>query len=193
MAYTPASLSLQAQLIGGKYRLWVYTTLDDFSVVDDTDYFALAYELGMRTGDTVIVIETDESPPSITFAVVVMDADGNGTATAFVQGTGNATVVNLTATGDVALGNATTDLFGAYGVTPVDQPAAAAQSAVPTTAITTAISTLVTGTFGFVTSVQGDAVVAAVNSLIARVAANTTLLNQIRTDLVELGWEKGSA
>lgn len=104
---------------------------------------------------------------------------------------------------------------GLYGTTPAIQPAATAQSAVatdaitavPTTAITTAISTAVTGTFGFVTSEQGNAVLAAVNSLIARVAANTTainstitqsaanvtLVNAIRSGLVTIGVIKGSA
>lgn len=91
-----------------------------------------------------------------------------------------------------SLGQSATDLVGFYGVTPVVQPTATAQSVVATTAITTAISTSVTGTFGFVTTAQGDAIVAAVNSLIARVAANVTLINRVRLDLVATGLIKGS-
>lgn len=84
---------------------------------------------------------------------------------------------------------------GLYGATPVAQPSGASQSAVATTAITTVVTTAATSTspYGFATAAQGDAIVAAVNSLIARVAADTTLVNQIRSDLVTLGIIKGSA
>jgi hypothetical protein len=103
--------------------------------------------------------------------------------------------VTVTMTGGGSIGSTGTDTVGFYGATPVVQPAAAAQSVVPTTAITTAVSTGATSTtpYGFATAAQGDAVVAAVNSLIARQAAVVTLLNRIRLDLVALGILKGSA
>ena len=82
----------------------------------------------------------------------------------------------------VKLGQSTTDLVGFYGTTPCDQPAAAAQSAVPTTALTTITDIVTTA------SVTG-----AFNSVAARVGALCTLVNQMRTDLVELGLLKGSA
>lgn len=70
-----------------------------------------------------------------------------------------------------------------YALTPyTDEPAATAQSAVATAAITT-----------LATTPTATDIAIAVNSLIARVAANTTLVNQIRSDLVTLNGIKGSA
>lgn len=94
-----------------------------------------------------------------------------------------------------SVGLAVTDKVGFYGTTPAIQPAATAQSAVATTAITTVVTTAATSTtpYGFSTSTQPDAIVAAVNSLISRVSANVTLLNELRSDLVTLGIIKGSA
>ena len=71
----------------------------------------------------------------------------------------------------------------AYALTPYnDEPSATAQSAVATTAITT-----------LATTPTATDIAIAVNSLISRVAANTTLVNQIRSDLVTLNGIKGSA
>jgi len=64
----------------------------------------------------------------------------------------------------------------------VARPSAAAQSAVATTAITT-----------LATTPTATDIAVAVNSLIARQAANITLVNQLRADLVTLGLLKGSA
>lgn len=68
-----------------------------------------------------------------------------------------------------------------YGVTAVTQPAATAQSAIATTALTalTAGETLL-GTISLL------------NIVITRLAANTTLTNRLRSDLVDLGLIKGS-
>jgi hypothetical protein len=81
----------------------------------------------------------------------------------------------------VKLGQSAADLVGFYGATAVDQPAATAQSAIATTALTalTAGETLL-GTISML------------NIVITRLAANTTLGNQVRGDLVELGLIKGS-
>jgi hypothetical protein len=71
----------------------------------------------------------------------------------------------------------------AFALTPyTDEPAATAQSAVATTAITT-----------LATTPTATDIAVAVNSLISRVAALTTLGNQVRSDLVTLGALKGSA
>lgn len=93
------------------------------------------------------------------------------------------------------IGAASTDYVGFYGATPVVRPSGANQGAVATTAITTAVSTAATSTspYGYATSTQADAIVAAVNSLISRVSATDTLVNQIRSDLVTLGLIKGAA
>lgn len=71
----------------------------------------------------------------------------------------------------------------AYALNPyTDEPAATAQSAVATTAITT-----------LVTTPTATDIAVAVNSLISRVSALTTLTNQMRSDLVTINGIKGSA
>lgn len=82
----------------------------------------------------------------------------------------------------VSLGQSASDTVGFYGFTPVVQPSATAQSAVPTTAITT-----------LATTPTATDIAVAVNSLITRVAALVTLTNQARSDLVTVGLLKGSA
>jgi hypothetical protein len=81
-----------------------------------------------------------------------------------------------------SLGQSATDLVGFFGATPVVEPTGTAQSAVATTAITT-----------LVTTPTATDIAVAVNSLISRVSAQTTLLNKLRSDLVTLGLIKGSA
>jgi hypothetical protein len=80
------------------------------------------------------------------------------------------------------LGQSTASLVALWGKTPVDQPAATAQSALSTAALTTITDIVTTA------SVTG-----AFNAVVARVEAINTLVNQIRTDLVEVGVIKGSA
>lgn len=62
----------------------------------------------------------------------------------------------------VQIGSATTDLVGFYGETPVDQAGAI-------TTVTTDAATSTTNAFGYSTSTQADAIVTAVNALIAAV------------------------
>lgn len=69
------------------------------------------------------------------------------------------------------MGYTTTDKIAFYGVTPVVQPSGAGQAAVTTSVTTTATTT----------------------NLASTVADMVTLLNKIRTDLVALGLQKGSA
>lgn len=80
------------------------------------------------------------------------------------------------------VGQSTTDKVGFWGVTPVVQPSATDQSAVATTAITT-----------LATEPTATDIAVAVNSLISRVSAAVTLVNQVRSDLVTAGILKGSA
>lgn len=70
------------------------------------------------------------------------------------------------------IGGASTDKIGFYGTTPADQPASANEAAVSTT-ITTTLATN--------TVLETD------------LSATIVLVNQLRTDLVELGLIKGSA
>lgn len=79
------------------------------------------------------------------------------------------------------IGQSAADPIGFYGVTAAAQPAATAQSAIATTALTALTS--------------GETLLGAIsmlNLVISRVAANTTLNNQTRSDLVTLGLLKGS-
>jgi hypothetical protein len=81
----------------------------------------------------------------------------------------------------VKIGQSITDTVGFYGVTPIVQPSGTAQSAVATAAITT-----------LATTPTATDIATQVNDVIARVAAQTTLLNRLRTDLVSLNMIKGS-
>lgn len=82
----------------------------------------------------------------------------------------------------VSVGQSASDQVGFYGETPVIQPAATAQSAVATTAITT-----------LATTPTYTDIAIAVNSLIARNSAAVTLVNRLRADLVTLGLINGAA
>jgi hypothetical protein len=92
--------------------------------------------------------------------------------------------VQYRSTGNVdgtVLGQSASELIGFYGATPVAQPSATAQSAVATTALVTVGSTVLTATD-----------LTSINAVVTRAGALTTLVNQLRSDLVTLGVLKGS-
>lgn len=93
------------------------------------------------------------------------------------------------------IGQASTEKVGFYGTTPADQPATDSQAAVTATAVTATATTatITTAAHGFATGTHGDAVVSRVAQLQVDVAATVVLVNQMRTDLVELGIIKGEA
>lgn len=80
------------------------------------------------------------------------------------KSSGKFTTLNATGAttldGNVAVGNASTDLIGFYGATAVDQPATIAS-------VTTTAATSTTNAFGYTTSTQADAIVTALNAVIA--------------------------
>jgi len=81
------------------------------------------------------------------------------------------------------------------GFSGTGQPTGANQAAVSGTigaALGTTAATTTTP-WGFGSSTQADAIATRVNQLLVDVAANTTLVNQLRSDLVALGLIKGSA
>jgi hypothetical protein len=84
MAYTPATLSLIAQGIGGKDKLFAYRTTDVATDVDASDYFSDGVQRGMTLGSVVAVIETDNASPYLNTwqQVSVVDSDGNSTTVA---------------------------------------------------------------------------------------------------------------
>jgi hypothetical protein len=79
------------------------------------------------------------------------------------------------------LGKATTELVGFWGATPVDQPADTNQFAITTTAITTITDIVTTASMTNV-----------INGLVARVNSISLWADRVRTDLVEVGIQKGS-
>lgn len=74
----------------------------------------------------------------------------------------------------VQFGGTNTATIGYYGATPVAQQSGAGQAAVATTAAASVSATQ----WGFTTSTQANAII--------------TLVNQLRSDLVDLGLIKGS-
>lgn len=84
--------------------------------------------------------------------------------------------------GDIQQPYPATTKQGFFGVTPIIRPAATAESAVATTAITT-----------LATTPTATDIAVAVNSLISRQSAAVTLVNQLRSDLVNLGLITGAA
>jgi len=86
MTFDATGLSLSNQLIGGKYRTWVYKSADAFSTVDNTDYFALMGDglsgsFKMALGDFVICEKTDDGSVVLAY-VSAVDSDYNVTVSA---------------------------------------------------------------------------------------------------------------
>lgn len=82
MAYSVSNPpQLISQGVMGKGKLWMYKSTDDENAFDDTDYITNARDLGMTTGDAVIAIDSTNGLTSI--GKVTVDADGNGTLSAF--------------------------------------------------------------------------------------------------------------
>ena len=103
---------------------------------------------------------------------------------------------SLTVNGNCALGNATSDLIALWGATATGQPSATNQAAVTTNAFSTltlSATNVSTAAFFLVNSTQVSDLAALVNQATVRAAALTTLVNQLRTDLVASGNIKGSA
>jgi len=79
------------------------------------------------------------------------------------------------------LGQSTSDLVGFWGATPVNQPADTNQFAITTTALTTITDIVTTASL-----------TAALNAVVARVNSISLWADRVRTDLVEVGIQKGS-
>lgn len=111
------------------------------------------------------------------------------------------TVTNLTATGNVALGDAISDTVGFYGHSPVAQQASVSQAAYTgqtfTAVATTTFSAVGTGGFGgvwgFASSTVAKTLKPQINKLITDVGKANVLLLEIRANLVGLGVIKGAA
>lgn len=188
MAYTSNKLSLRGgNLIGGAApRVWEYYTADPLATVIGAGYISDATKKGMLVGDVVQVFfgTLNTTGPDATAT-----AAARGTVSEFASqptfttlsvssiSSGAATLLDKT-----VLGGSATALVGFYGATPVVKAAAAGQSAVASTTITSVASTSLTA-----------ADVTRINALIDRVEAIRVLQDQTRTDLIAYGLQKGSA
>lgn len=58
---------LMSQGLQGDGKAWMYKSADALSDVRVAGYFSNGYDLGMRAGDTVTIVDTDTSATSISF------------------------------------------------------------------------------------------------------------------------------
>lgn len=82
MAYTSSGLALTAQRVGGGGAVWNYASTDVHTDVDATGYFTDGNARGMKVGDVVHVIETDNSYAQTTHSVTISTANGAATISA---------------------------------------------------------------------------------------------------------------
>jgi len=68
-------------------RIWYYSSTDTFAVVRVSGYFSNGYDLGMRAGDIIFIVDNDASPMILSVSLVnaaspsgVDIADGMGLA-----------------------------------------------------------------------------------------------------------------
>lgn len=81
MAYSTSNPpQLMIGNLGDKLRLWSYVSADAEPAFDDTDYVTNASDIGMQTGDFVLILDTTNNLSTI--GQVTVDADGNGTFSA---------------------------------------------------------------------------------------------------------------
>lgn len=87
MTYSPTTLNLVVQGIGGTNKIWQYTNTDGASSVDASGYISNATQAGVTAGDLVISQDTDDSAKITSGHVVVAITSGtadlsNGTTIA---------------------------------------------------------------------------------------------------------------
>lgn len=131
--YDGSNLNKVEDLIGGQQREWWYRTTDSLATVQGAGYFSDGVKRGMKLGDLVFVFKTDTGALYMQKVSAVDAGFSSGTYTATVanpdlDAANNLTVANLTATGNVALGDAAADTIGFYGVTKVSQRAGSNQA-----------------------------------------------------------------
>ncbi len=72
MAYaTTNPPQLLSQGVGGdSHRIWAYKSVDPATDVRTAGYFTNGWDLGMKAGDLVQVVDTDASPISLQMMIV---------------------------------------------------------------------------------------------------------------------------
>lgn len=71
-----------ARGIGASGSTWLYQSADVHTDVDAADYFSNGHALGMRVGDVVLVVETDNSYAQTTHSVTAVTTGGAATISA---------------------------------------------------------------------------------------------------------------
>lgn len=64
---------------GAKGKLWMYQSADVHTDVDASGYFVDGFDLGMRVGDVVFVVETDNSYALSVHVVTAVTTNGAAT------------------------------------------------------------------------------------------------------------------
>ncbi len=82
MAYDPSISQpvLIAQGIGGGKAVWQYQSTDNTAAVVAGGYFTNGRTLGMKVGDAVLVIETDNNYLMTTHSVIAVGTPASPTA-----------------------------------------------------------------------------------------------------------------
>lgn len=71
MAYaTTNPPSLISQAVSGGRKVWLYASTDTATAVRVSGYITNGYQLGMRAGDIVLMIDTDASPIAASWMIV---------------------------------------------------------------------------------------------------------------------------
>lgn len=70
--------------IGAGGSLWLYQSADVHTDVDAADYFSNGWSLGLRVGDVVLVVETDNTYALSLHVVTVSTVGGASTVAARV-------------------------------------------------------------------------------------------------------------
>lgn len=101
MAYSTANppAMLADQSDGSTPRLWVYTSTDDPATVAGSGYFSNGGNVGMRTGDAVIIRESDNAYAPVIASVASVTA---GAATVSLDAGGGDALVTEAGTGITA-------------------------------------------------------------------------------------------
>jgi hypothetical protein len=76
MSYATSGLRLVSAGVGSGPSMWVYTSADAHTAVDETDYFSDGKARGMKASDVVIVVDTSADTTTL-HHVLAIDADGN--------------------------------------------------------------------------------------------------------------------
>lgn len=79
MAYSASNPPmLKDKAVGHKGQSWRYETTDVHTAVDEVNYFTNGQQLGMRLGDVVEVVETDNSYALTMHSVTTLSTTSDG-------------------------------------------------------------------------------------------------------------------